>query len=853
MRLINHYLFFLSLMILTPGGFCQVINSDTPGIKIIVAGKEYKKSAFHQWLWGRNRRVEWTTPIRLPVLWLDSVYGGLKPYKVGGGNETKTLQLKTSEDKEYTLRSINKSRKDVIQPAYKNTFIEEIIKDGISMSHPYGAFALPVMEEQAGIHHANPKLVFVPYQDALDTFNNKFGNDLYLLEQRPQGDWSDANNFGNFKYFISTENLVEQLLKDNRTAADQFAFVKARLFDMLIGDWDRHEDNWQWGSSDTTAAVYHPIPRDRDQAFYTHNGVLIDKMLAATGLSFMQNFDKDLKGIETLNFEERNMDRFFTNAMTVIDWTNAARQLQQALTDRVIEQSVRELPPEIFKVSGKELISKLKLRLAQLEKAARQYYLFLAKEVEITGSKQREYFYVKGFIDGKVLVQVFRIDEAGIKTDSAHYSRIFQPTETKEIRLYGLDGEDIYTVEGKLSIHLRIIGGRSKDSVMGLRNEGKIDIYDDPGNNIQINARLHLKTDSAIHAFRYASFNYNSAGFTPAIFYNNDDRFFIGIGYSATKHAWRRIPYATKQTAAIHYSLSQKALSASYGVLFPNLFNGWNTSFSGNYDAVKWTNFFGPGNETALTTSDKNYFRMRTREWQVNAGIGKKFRRSNVSISAFYQSVRILNDTDRYVIKTFLPLNMDALETNNYVSVQSRYSYVKVDDSIIPVRGINYSVGARYVFNVLRNEFFQDYSCILQVFIPVFNKFSLAVKAGGSKIVGSDALTNSAEFYEHAVIGGPGNLRGFNRERFWGKTSFYNNNEFRYVTDVRTKLFNAKAGVFAFFDDGRVWVPEEISNVIHTAYGAGILLAPFYKIYGTISYGISKEARLLQIRINKLF
>lgn len=244
---------------------------------------------------------------------------------------------------------------------------------------------------------------------------------------------------------------------------------------------------------------------------------------------------------------------------------------------------------------------------------------------------------------------------------------------------------------------------------------------------------------------------------------------------------------------------------------------------------------------------------MRTREWEVNAGTDKKFGRSNVSISAFYQSVRILNDTDRYVIKAFLPLNTDALETNNYMGVQCSYNFLNVDDSIVPIRGIKYSVGARYVFNVLRSEFFQDYSCNIQVYMPLFNKFSLAVKAGGSTIVGNDALTNSAEFYEHAVIGGPGSLRGFNRERFWGKTSYYNNNELRYVTNVRTHLLNAKAGVFAFFDDGRVWAPKEISNVIHTAYGGGVLLAPFYKICGSISYGISKEARLLQVRINKLF
>ena len=134
------------ISVITGNCFAQNNISDTSQFKIISAGPQYKKPRFYQWLWGSNRRKEWTTPIRVPLLWLDSAYGGLTPYKKGGGNETKTLQLKTASGKEYTLRSIDKSRNDVVLPQYKNTFIEDIINDGVSMSYPYGAFALPVME-----------------------------------------------------------------------------------------------------------------------------------------------------------------------------------------------------------------------------------------------------------------------------------------------------------------------------------------------------------------------------------------------------------------------------------------------------------------------------------------------------------------------------------------------------------------------------------------------------------------------------------------------------------------------------------------------------------------------------------
>ena len=141
----------------------------------------------------------------------------------------------------------------------------------------------------------------------------------------------------------------------------------------------------------------------------------------------------------------------------------------------------------------------------------------------------------------------------------------------------------------------------------------------------------------------------------------------------------------------------------------------------------------------------------------------------------------------------------------------------------------------------------------MQVYIPLGGKFSLALKAGGATTFCNSASLIGAEFYEHSVIGGPSSLRGYIRERFWGKSAFYNNNELRFITNIRTYFLNARAGLLVFFDDGRVWMPGENSNTIHTSYGAGILFAPFRKISATVTYGISKESRLVQASVFKVF
>src|SRR6185295_3786663 len=122
----------------------------------------------------------------------------------------------------------------------------------------------------------------------------------------------------------------------------QHTLIKARIFDMFIGDWDRHEDNWRWGKKESDeTTLYIPIPRDRDQSFYTITGVLSKKVVKAAGLSYMQHFDYKVGKMKDFNWEERNIDRFFTNELELKDWMAAAKSLQESLTDEVIEQSIK--------------------------------------------------------------------------------------------------------------------------------------------------------------------------------------------------------------------------------------------------------------------------------------------------------------------------------------------------------------------------------------------------------------------------------------------------------------------------------------------------------------------------------
>ena len=62
-----------------------------------------------------------------------------------------------------------------------------------------------------------------------------------------------------------------------------------------------------------------------------------------------------------------------------------------------------------------------------------------------------------------------------------------------------------------------------------------------------------------------------------------------------------------------------------------------------------------------------------------------------------------------------------------------------------------------------------------------------------------------------------------------------------------------KAGLIAMYDIGRVWQPGEESDTWHSAYGAGVLLAPFNKFSVAVFYAISREENDISLRLSTGF
>ena len=111
------------------------------------------------------------------------------------------------------------------------------------------------------------------------------------------------------------------------------------------------------------------------------------------------------------------------------------------------------------------MIGNLKSRRNHLVDYATTYYKFLAKNVDIVGSDKKELFQVNRLTDNETIVKVYKLKVSGDSTDKLIYERKFYTPETNEIRLYGMNDDDIFQLEGTTNkgILIRIVGGDGND------------------------------------------------------------------------------------------------------------------------------------------------------------------------------------------------------------------------------------------------------------------------------------------------------------------------------------------------------------------------------------------------------
>jgi len=833
----------------------------------VIPGEIFKAKRIKRFLLGNQYRDIWLTPVDVPVLDLKHQAGGLRPLKKGGGMQTKSLRLKGADGKQYVIRSVQKYPEKAVPKLLRKTFAADIVKDQISAAHPYGAFIVPKLAEAVGVYHTNPKLVYVPHDHLLGEYLDEFGDMLALFEQRPAGNESDMANFGNTERIVGTPEMLELMLKDNHHRVDERAMIRARLFDILIGDWDRHEDQWRWATfKNKKETIYRPIPRDRDQAFFKFKGLLPFLGNRKWALRKFQNFNHSIRDVIGLGYNSRYVDRSFLTSLSLEDWLSIADSIKYSLTDEAIESAFRQTPDTIYQNSKKEIIPKLITRRQNLPEIAKEYYLILAKYVDVLGSDKDELFKIKRMNKDETKVTVYRLGKKS-KKGKKIYQRVFKTKETKEIRIYGLGGEDIFEVTGQVQkgILIRIIGGKEKDritdnsQVFGSRKMTLV--YDEEKNKKKKRNKLKLGTEArdltskkkSINDYNRKAFKYNFLGPQLYFGYNVDDGLFLGGGVLIKRHGFRKIPFKNKQKIIGNFSAATSAFNIKYEGQFTSVVGKWDVVpklhvFTPHYVS----NYFGLGNETVKTQADLDFNRLRKN--QVTGGIMLRKKGKNNSLFAFgplYEYIQPEQTSNRFVSDISSQLLPTDFTSTHFIGSKIMYEINNTDNNSMPTRGLRLSTGidARTDASSLDNGFFRlhmkfSYYLSFNLLFPT----TLAMRIGGASNIGN------FEFFQANNIGSDETVRGFRNQRFAGRSSIYHNTELRIkLFNFRSRLFPGKFGVLGFLDYGRVWMDKEISNKLHYGYGGGLWISPLGEIAITTTYAISEEENLFKLGFGFFF
>ncbi|RMG87212.1 MAG: hypothetical protein D6714_02830 [Bacteroidetes bacterium] len=443
------------------------------------------------------------------------------------------------------------------------------------------------------------------------------------------------------------------------------------------------------------------------------------------------------------------------------------------------------------------------------------------------------------------------------------YERTFHPGETKEIRLYGLGGDDHFhlTGTGAKGILVRMVGGADDDTfvdeskVRGLRKMTRF--YDTKkGNRLVTGSEAKNKTSNDpirnTYDRRSLDFEYNYAIPVPVLAFNPDDGFLLGGFAHFFRYGFHKSPYASSHRVGFNYAFETEGIEATYSGEFMEVWGKLDFTLDARYNSPRYTrNFFGMGNETVNLTGNKDeFYRVQQKTYGVTPGLRRRMGDlSWIAVKGQWESVRIDNLADRFTNASNPDVRPENFGTTNFAGAALEFHYENADNIHVPTKGFLLSATLGYTANLEESDRHFGWAKGQVGFYAGGKNLVLASRAGGEY-----RLNDDFEFFQAGTLGGSVNLRGFRDERFSGRSVFYHN------SDLRLRLFTVKnyylpftLGILGGYDYGRVWVSNEDSDKWHHAAGGGIWLSPFD--VGVLNFSLfhSNEGNRFQLTGSFLF
>jgi len=811
----------------------------------IYTKEETDKSGFYKSLWGDHYRSIYSKEIEAPVLDIDKLSGNVKPISEGGGTQSRSLRLIDDNKHEYTLRALRKSavrflQTTVIDNHYvedylKNTVAERYLLDFYTTAHPYAQFSMNELSETLGVLHANPKIYYVPKQKGLGIYNEDYGDALFMLEEHVGDENKNFSTFGNPDDILSTTDLRLELRESKDSYVDESSFIRARLFDILVGNWDRHQDQWRWAQFKTEDGKkrYEAIPRDWDQAFPKYDGPIITFLkFSFPLLRKMESYDSNIKNVKWFNFSGFPLDKTFIKKANWEDWKSQVDFIQENLSDEAIDTAFKSLPKAAQDSSIETIKKNLRLRRDGLESIAKSYYDYVTNFEVILGTEEDDDFLITRKSNG--------VTDISISKDTVVFKNLYNTEKTNEIWLYGLDGNDTFTVigNGNKPINIKIMGGKKND-IYDFKNTKKVKLYDyESKQNTIINpkSKKWLTDSYDVNNYDYQKRKYHKNILFPSLGYDGDTGFRFGLKNRFTTYGLVNNPFEAQHTIGAEYFFATNGFAIDYNVEFGHVLYNWNLGFDLRYASPNFTmNYFGEGNDSQYDEDlDRDYNRVRIRQWKFSPYLVHKNAGSSYYLRSALESYDVSDDDNRFVGQYFLS-NNDVYEEQLYATAEIGYNYKNQNDPAFPNRAMELDLIAGYKSNI--DSYDNRFGYIKPTLSLVYPLHPSGIAVIATKVVGEAVVGENYEFYHGAVLGGNQSLRAYRNERFNGKATFYQSTDIRVgVTRFRTNFIPLQLGVSTGFDYGRIWTEDDNSSQWHNDYGGSVWVSGFSALTGNLGF-----------------
>lgn len=838
-------IFFITFLVFA--ALCYGQNDYEKEYVEMAPGAQFEASGFHKLIFGEHWREIWTIPIKVEVLDLEQFAGGLTPIKRGGGMQTKSLRLKGGDGNIWKFRSMDKDPSKILPEPLRESIFADVVRDQISSANPMAPLVVAPILDAVGILQAKPYLVYMPDSPKLAEFREEFGSLLGMMEIHPTVDEDEGIEFEGAEKVTGTFKLFNRLAEKRDEKIDSREFLKARLVDIFLGDWDRHTDQWKWAKYTVgKEELWRPIPRDRDQAFAKFDGWIV--RVAEYLIPQFNHFDDDYPQAEDISWSGRFVDRRILPVLTREEWDSVTTYVYDRLTDSVIVNAVKELPEKHYELIANELVNNLIQRRDKLYEISNDYYVLINDVIDVYCSDKRDFVEINRLGDTQTEILVCRRDkDSGGKKGETYFYKLADNSITEEIRIYLMDNDDRFIIRGEVDSGplVRVIGGGGRDEYedsskvngywLGIipipDAENKTRIYDSgkkivvtygPGTVVDDYKIPKPETDEE----KYENLQRNRSHdwmINPKITLDTDNGLIIGGGPQRFNYNFRVEPYESWWTFTVEYATKPNNGRIIFEGIFNSLFKRSSLHVNFLWSGLTFIKYFGYGNETPYDSEleDNDFYKLEQRILTFNPelafSLGKP---SKLLLGLSYVSSNVF-EINELLLQSF-PYPDYGLDRFDALGFNLSYELDSRDIQANPRSGY---------YLKIRTGLFPELFDVNETFTRAwfdargywtadsFTEITLALRAGGGKTWGK------YPYYAAHFIGGAANLRGYSRERFSGDAALFGQAEVRMLLGKLQFIIPGRIGINFFGETGRVYAQNEDSDKWHPSFGGGIYMS----------------------------